>query len=996
MFIKFSYPDDFQHLMLDLRDKYDSKFLELSGISDDYLDITKYSKNYFLKKHSADTTMDQNANVRANHIGVYNAERFKGHSKLNSLFLLWTQLKKLYGTKEANRLIEDEFNKSINIQDGYSSYLPYCYNFATYDLIFKGLPFITGVQSAPAKHADTFIQHVIQLCMFGASDQLLGATSIGDFLIVYSYLLKKDSLNNNYFTPNYIENPEMFDIYIRQELQKFVYTINQPVRKNQSIFTNITIFDSIFLKELQKLYIFEEGESFDLDFTMMIQKKFLKFFNEYNRVQLFTFPVLSAQIKIDEENEVEDEDFFDFICETNLDFANLNIFGSNNLQALSSCCFDGDQKILVKSSISGVYSCSFKEFKDLPYAEYKSNLKIAHNGTWVSGKLIETPLNSKKMYSITTVNNKKICVTDDHIHLTLNGDKKTTELTEDDYLVFNYNVFDSIPEQDKNLTYEQGVLIGAYLGDGSKFKKKNCNSAHIDFSLNEEKYNTLLPIFSKALQDFNINVPINLGSPYNNVYPMSMNSVKLCEQIEYWVKGNYCYEKELNLNCLTQSIDFRRGILDGFYITDGGNSNRIYTTSKKLVEQTEMLIMSLGMVSIIDESDRTDEPVIIRGNSYNRNHVLYCIRFYTPKHKRIQPNVYKIYNNSIGFKIKSIEEIKNYSEKNVYCFEIKNEDEPYFTLPNGIITHNCRLQSNVEDILNNMKNENTNLIGGSTLKVGSFGVTTINLPRIACNNKGNKEDFFKEFEERIIDCIKMNHARRELIKTNIERDQLPLYTHDFIRLDTQYSTVGYIGFYECIDLFGLDILTEEGKQFGLEINDCLTRVINDKAKKLLYKINCEQIPGESTSIKFAQADQKLNKQNKYNLYSNQYIPLIAEADILDRIELQALFEKANSGGSILHLNVGEKIKSKEVMKKLIAYTLKKGVTYFAINYFFSECEDKHMNVSVGDRCVTCGKNIIEKYTRIVGFIVPISSWSKERREEGKERKVYTTKQIDIK
>ena len=72
MYIHFSYDKSFEKLMLDLEDTYPKDFIQLNGISDDYLDISKYSQNYFFKKHTADTTIDSNANVQSN---VYLAPR---------------------------------------------------------------------------------------------------------------------------------------------------------------------------------------------------------------------------------------------------------------------------------------------------------------------------------------------------------------------------------------------------------------------------------------------------------------------------------------------------------------------------------------------------------------------------------------------------------------------------------------------------------------------------------------------------------------------------------------------------------------------------------------------------------------------------------------------------------------------------------------------------------------------------------------------------------
>lgn len=122
----------------------------------------------------------------------------------------------------------------------------------------------------------------------------------------------------------------------------------------------------------------------------------------------------------------------------------------------------------------------------------------------------------------------------------------------------------------------------------------------------------------------------------------------------------------------------------------------------------------------------------------------------------------------------------------------------------------------------------------------------------------------------------------------------------------------------------------------------------------------------------ADKDKLLGYQNKYNIYSNQFIPLVANADMLDRLRLQGLFDKHFSGGSILHLNVDSPIENVEDIANLIRTTAKMGVVYHAINYVLQECEDGHMSVGNGDVCSICGKPIINKYTR-VNITAPIIS-----------------------
>ena len=136
--------------------------------------------------------------------------------------------------------------------------------------------------------------------------------------------------------------------------------------------------------------------------------------------------------------------------------------------------------------------------------------------------------------------------------------------------------------------------------------------------------------------------------------------------------------------------------------------------------------------------------------------------------------------------------------------------------------------------------------------------------------------------------------------------------------------------------------------------------------------------GENMSIKMADKDRLLGYQNTYDIYSNQFIPLVTNADMLDRIKLQGLFDQHFSGGAICHLNVDTPIEDTEGIMDLIRISAKKGVVYFAINYVLSECENGHMTVSNDDVCTICGKSIVNKYTRVVGFLTNIKNWHKTK------------------
>jgi len=292
------------------------------------------------------------------------------------------------------------------------------------------------------------------------------------------------------------------------------------------------------------------------------------------------------------------------------------------------------------------------------------------------------------------------------------------------------------------LTYEQGVVIGAYLGDGSNISDYNTRL----FSINKDKYTILKPIIDKAIIQLGIEEKeLILGKIYNNVYPCRVVDETFEEFINFWVEGNYCHEKRLNLDAVIQSKEFRQGIIDGVCITDGGNSNRIYSTSYGMVQDLEVIMTSLGIVSIIDTCDRTGEgKVVIRGQKFNRNYPVHCIRYYNHAYNRTMKNVYKKKNNSIFFKIKNIEEIKEYNKEYVYCFEMEDQEDPYFTLPNGIQTHNCRLKSSLDTL--GLLNSTV----GSSSEIGSIKVSSLNFNRLGLDCNFDKVKFMELLKEKSI------------------------------------------------------------------------------------------------------------------------------------------------------------------------------------------------------------------------------------------------------
>lgn len=284
----------------------------------------------------------------------------------------------------------------------------------------------------------------------------------------------------------------------------------------------------------------------------------------------------------------------------------------------------------------------------------------------------------------------------------------------------------------------------------------------------------------------------------------------------------------------------------------------------------------------------------------------------------------------------------------------------------------------------------TDSFGNGGLNIGSGRVVTINLPRLALRSQGDIQRFFPLLTDQLKNArdLLLVH-REEILKRRIKSGLLKFYEPlKWFDLSHLFSTIGIIGVYEMAHFMGVDINTERGQEFVEEVLLHIEQYAVRFSEKHKCSFNVEEIPGESAGPRFAKKDKLFYKQ-PFELYSNQYIPLIADSTMPDRIKVTGRFMDLLSGGGILHLNIKEVIKDKESMKKLIEYAVQNGVSHLAINYGYGICENGHTSVvGVGKICPICGGSISEWLTRIIGYFTKTSSWNAVRREFEYERRKF--------
>lgn len=295
----------------------------------------------------------------------------------------------------------------------------------------------------------------------------------------------------------------------------------------------------------------------------------------------------------------------------------------------------------------------------------------------------------------------------------------------------------------------------------------------------------------------------------------------------------------------------------------------------------------------------------------------------------------------------------------------------------------CRLKSNIEDL------GYFNSIGGTALKVGSVKVNTINLARLALENKTEKEYLcalrdMVELDLKCLDCVRL------IIKRNVDKNLLKNFTYGVVDFEHLYNTIGFIGIYETMkafgytyqDEFGNTYYSEEAERFGKKIFDVIHTVKSNFSLDKDYIINCEQIPGETAAAKLMKKDRFFFPDSVIDdlpLYGNQFIPLGIKTTIQERVRIAAMFDGFCNGGSILHVNIDSPFKTFDQAWKMLNYIADQGVTYFAFNTKIQACKKNH--AFYGDVCPVCGGKVETEYTRIVGFYTPVKTYSKERKAE---------------
>lgn len=327
--------------------------------------------------------------------------------------------------------------------------------------------------------------------------------------------------------------------------------------------------------------------------------------------------------------------------------------------------------------------------------------------------------------------------------------------------------------------------------------------------------------------------------------------------------------------------------------------------------------------------------------------------------------------------------------------------------PEDALSMCCRLRLDTKEL----RKRGGGLFGSNPM-TGSIGVVTINLPRIGYLSKSEGE-----FKARLWQLVMMAknslEIKRKIIEDQTAKGLYPFSAHYLrnIKMRTgqywynHFNTIGVLGMNEALLNFyggGTDLTTEKGQEFAVSIMNYMRGLMTEIQEETGHFYNLEATPAEGTSYRLAELDRKKYPDiicagdDKVCYYTNStQLPVGFTDDIFETMDLQDELQSLYTGGTVLHLYLGERISDVEVAKKLIRkiFTNYK-LPYISLTPTFSICQEHGYLDGEQFACPECGSDT-EVWSRVVGYLRPVQNFHKGKKAEYDERIKYEIKENSL-
>ncbi len=313
--------------------------------------------------------------------------------------------------------------------------------------------------------------------------------------------------------------------------------------------------------------------------------------------------------------------------------------------------------------------------------------------------------------------------------------------------------------------------------------------------------------------------------------------------------------------------------------------------------------------------------------------------------------------------------------------------------PGDVRSMCCRLQLDLRELLSR-----GNGLFGSGEQTGSIGVVTINMARLGYLHSGSWDDLTASLD-RLIDLGEQSLEVKRVTVQQLMDDGLFPYTKRYLgTLGSHFSTIGVNGINEMIRNFTLDvedITTEAGHAMAVRVLDHIRGRLVDIQERTGHLYNLEATPAEGTTYRFAKEDrarypriiQAGTVEQPYYTNSSQ-LPVAHTDDPFEALTLQDELQRKYTGGTVLHLYMGERVSDAAACKTIVRRALSTyQLPYLTVTPTFSICTVHGYLSGEHFQCPTCGRDA-EVWTRVMGYFRPVASFNIGKKGEYTERVTF--------
>ncbi len=327
----------------------------------------------------------------------------------------------------------------------------------------------------------------------------------------------------------------------------------------------------------------------------------------------------------------------------------------------------------------------------------------------------------------------------------------------------------------------------------------------------------------------------------------------------------------------------------------------------------------------------------------------------------------------------------------------------------------CRLRLDLEEL----DRRGGGLFGANAL-TGSVGVVTLNLPRLGYvahkfslgSVEAGQKEFFRLLAEKMDIARESLEIKRKILERFTDANLYP-YTKFYLRKikeaygqywKNHFSTIGLVGMNEAVvNLLGTDIGTTEGREFAGKVLDFMRKRLVGYQVETGNLYNLEATPAEGTAYRLALKDKKMfpdiivaNEaevaRGAQPFYTNSsHLPVNYTDDIVEALDIQDSLQTKYTGGTVMHLFLGERIADPSAVPALVRKICQKyHLPYFTLTPTFSVCGQHGYIAGEKQNCPSC-QTPCEVYSRVVGYLRPVSQWNAGKQAEYGQREMYQPK-----